>query len=61
MRALRALARPRPRVLSVIDLPPGTYLARVDSNPFTDDCGLELNEKAGKHAVFGILAEGGGR
>ena len=33
----------------------GGYIAVLDRNPFVDDCGVESNELAGAHVVFGIL------
>jgi hypothetical protein len=36
-------------------LPPGTYLARLEASPFTDDCGLELVTRSGEHHVLGVL------
>ena len=33
----------------------GSYYAQLDENIFQDDCGLEMNELAGRHGVVGIL------
>jgi hypothetical protein len=44
--------------LSMLDgrrLPPSSFLAIVSASSFADDCTLELNELAGRHAVVGIL------
>ncbi|NUP97137.1 MAG: hypothetical protein HUU28_13340 [Planctomycetaceae bacterium] len=35
-------------------LPPACFVARTSSAPFRDDCGLELNEIQGTHALFGV-------
>ena len=34
---------------------PATYVARLVSNPFADDCGIDTNELQGSHRVYGIL------
>jgi len=31
-------------------------MARLAESVFTDDCGVELNELAGRHGVIGLLA-----
>lgn len=36
-------------------LPPGTWLAAAASNPFGDDCGVEVHEVSGRHRLLGIL------
>ena len=36
-------------------LPPAAWLAEAHTNPFGDDCGIEVNEVAGRHRLFGIL------
>lgn len=36
-------------------LPPGCYLAQIGASPFRDACGIEENERAGRHVVYGVL------
>jgi len=36
-------------------VPPAAWLALARSNPFADDCGIEVNEVAGTHRVLGLL------
>ncbi len=36
-------------------LAPGTYCAVLDENIFQDECGLDMNELAGRHGVMGVL------
>lgn len=36
---------------------PGTFLARLDSSPSADDCGIEVSEVEGEHVLLGILDE----
>ena len=36
-------------------LPPSSFLAIVSESAFADNCALELNELAGRHAIVGIL------
>ncbi|MDF1797627.1 MAG: hypothetical protein P1V81_00495 [Planctomycetota bacterium] len=56
---LEGLAAFHPEALAV--LPRGSYSARTSTSAFRDDCGLELNELSGSHAVLGVLAKGGSR
>lgn len=37
------------------DLPLGSYVAQLERSPFTDSCGLQLNELQSTHTVVGIL------
>ena len=37
-------------------LPRGTWMGHLERSPFSDDCGLELEELASSHQVLGILA-----
>lgn len=36
-------------------LVPGSYVARLRSSPFTDDCGVSYDEEQSQHIVYGIL------
>lgn len=37
-----------------IDMPEGTYLAKLAESPFAEDDGLKLDEKVGEHRVVGV-------
>ncbi len=37
-------------------IPPACYLARLERNPFGDDCGVSGEEVEGEHGLFGVLA-----
>ncbi|MFT7676410.1 MAG: hypothetical protein ACI8QC_000381 [Planctomycetota bacterium] len=39
-------------------VPPGSYLARVERNPFGDDLGIEVTELGNVHYVIGLLEQG---
>jgi hypothetical protein len=43
------------------ELPPGCYAATLTGTPFADDCGIELNELAGRHLLVGVLEEEAGK
>lgn len=45
--------------LDDFELPRGTYFAELERSPFTDDCGMEVVEREGRHLLFGVLDEGG--
>ncbi len=38
------------------DLPPGTYLAKVDGTQLRDSCGITVNELSGEHYILGVYA-----
>jgi len=42
-------------LLDALTLPPASYVARLAAPAFTDDCGIDLNERTGSHVVFGVL------
>lgn len=52
---LEELVSFHPEALAV--LPRGSYSARTSTSAFRDDCGLDLNELSGSHAVLGVLAK----
>lgn len=37
-------------------IPSGSYLAELETSPFRDACGIEENELAGRHVLFGVLS-----
>jgi len=37
-------------------LPVGTFSARLDADPFGDDCGVETREVSGTHNLLGVMA-----
>lgn len=46
------------KVLDQLGFPgllPGTYFAALATSPFVDRCGIEVNERASRHFVLGIL------
>jgi hypothetical protein len=39
------------------ELPRGTYTANLSADPFVDDCGVDVIELSGSHALLGVMGE----
>ena len=41
--------------IDLATLPVGTFSARLEQNPFGDDCGVETREVSGSHGLLGVM------